>query len=548
MVNARARGGFRRRPARLQSGRILPPKVVCVFLRFRTEHTKTHFTEAARTIRRSSRKGNWIPQVSSTPQGAIELDAPARREIEPWVISIHLLFIAMVLGLPLGLAMTPAAFRDGDVSWQIAAGRWILSHGRIPTADPFSFTVAGHPWVAMEWLSQIVYGMAFRIGGYGGVAATVAASLMALHAMIFFYLKPRTSIIVLAVSLFMLDLVLAPFVLARPHLLAWPLLAAWTIVLLRAAEKGRPPSLWWTLILVVWTNAHASFPLALPIAAAIGLDSVIEARWTNFREWLIFGIASLVALMLNANGIAGLLQPFATSKLAMLPFIGEWHASSPNATPCFYAVLLLGIGVLFWRGVRVPLGRLVLLLVLLALAFMHVRHQSAFIIVAALLIPPLLASTPTTADVPKWLLLGSVPMLAYACLSGFTPPESAANPRSLIAAVPPPLRTQPVFNEYTFGGPLILAGIKPYIDGRAEIYGDAFVADYANIIDGDMPAFNRAVQRYGIGWAMLPRTSNALIRGLETSGQWRRTYANRIGVIEVRSNGTGAQDGAPPVR
>jgi hypothetical protein len=139
-------------------------------------------------------------------------------------------------------------------------------------------------------------------------------------------------------------------------------------------------------------------------------------------------------------------------------------------------------------------------------------------------------------------------MLCYACLSGFTPPESAANPRSLIAAVPPSLRTQPVFNEYTFGGPLILAGIKPYIDGRAEIYGDAFVADYANIIDGDMAAYNRAVERYGIRWAMLPRTSNALIRGLETSGQWRRIYADRIGVIEVKLNGAGAQEGATAAR
>jgi hypothetical protein len=219
----------------------------------------------------------------------------------------------------------------------------------------------------------------------------------------------------------------------------------------------------------------------------------------------------------------------------MLPFIGEWHASSPNATPCFYAVLLLGLAVLLWRGIRVPIGRLALLLVLLGLAFAHVRHQSAFIIVAALVIPPLLHTRATTADVPKWLLLGAVPMLAYACLSGFSPPESAANPRSLIAAVPPSLRMQPVFNEYTFGGPLILAGIRPYIDGRAEIYGDAFVADYAAIIDGDMDAFDRAVQRYGIRWAMLPRSSKRLIAGLESSGEWRRIYADRIGVIEVRT-------------
>ena len=34
-------------------------------------------------------------------------------------------------------------------------------------------------------------------------------------------------------------------------------------LLLRAAERGRPPPLWSVIILVVWTNLHASFPVAL---------------------------------------------------------------------------------------------------------------------------------------------------------------------------------------------------------------------------------------------------------------------------------------------
>ncbi|MBV9527431.1 hypothetical protein [Sphingomonas sp.] len=468
------------------------------------------------------------------------------REIEPREIGLHLLFIAMVLGLPLGLAMTSAAFRDGDVSWQIAAGQWILGHGRIPTIDPFSYTAAGRPWVAMEWLAEIIYAGAFRLAGYGGVAALVAAALMLLHAAIFFYLRRRVSIAILAVSLLMLDLVLAPFVLARPHVLAWAILGIWTITLLRAAEAGRPPRLRWALLLVLWTNMHASFPLALPIAAAIGFDSARAENWTNGRSWLLFGCVSVVALMANANGIAGLLQPFRTASLAMLPFIGEWHASSPNATPYFFGVLLAGLGALLWTGVRIPVGRLVLLLVLLALAFAHVRHQGTFIIVATLIVPTLFTSKSTSADVPRWLLLGAVPMLAYACLSGFTPPESAANPRGLIAAVPPELRAQPVFNEYTFGGPLILAGIKPYIDGRAEIYGDPFVADYAEIIGGDMAAFDRAEQRYGFRWAMLPLGSKALLHGLEASGEWHRLYVDRIGVIEVRM--TPGREALEPIR
>ncbi len=39
-----------------------------------------------------------------------------------------------------------------------------------------------------------------------------------------------------------------------------------------------------------------------------------------------------------------------------------------------------------------------------------------------------------------------------------------------------------MFNGYNFGGPLILAGIKPYIDGRADMYGDAFVLEWWDIV------------------------------------------------------------------
>jgi hypothetical protein len=189
---------------------------------------------------------------------------------------------------------------------------------------------------------------------------------------------------------------------------------------------------------------------------------------------------------------------------------------------------------LLWSRVAIPIGRLLLLLVMLAIAFLHVRHQSSFIIVAACILPPLWPAQQRTEQVPKWLVLGAIPVLAIRALWPLTPPESDANPRSLIAAIPAELRGQPVFNAYIFGGPLILAGVRPYIDGRAEIYGDVFVADYVNITNGDAAAFNRAVDRYGIRWTILPKSKKRLIDQIESSGGWRRLYSDDIGVIDVR--------------
>jgi hypothetical protein len=451
-------------------------------------------------------------------------------------IEQQLLFIGFVIGLPFGIGTAPTIFRDGDVSWHIAAGNWILSHARIPTTDPFSFTAAGHPWVATEWLSEVIYATAFRLAGYAGMAATVAAAVITLNAIVFFHLERRAAAVPWA-SLLAMNVVLAPMVMARPHVLAWPMLAAWTVLLLTYSAKGRPPPLWTALLLVVWTNLHTSFPLAAPIGAAIALDSLIEAKWKNLREWLLFAFACLICVMANANGLAGVLQPFHISGLDSLEVIGEWKPTTTHNTPEFFVILLVGLGLILWRGVRVPIGRLLLLLVTLGMAFVHVRHQSTFIILAACIIPPLIVSSRRGQPVHKLLLLAAIPMLAARALVPLTPPENGANPRHLIAAVPPQLRSQPVLNNYGFGGPLILAGIRPYVDGRAEMYGDALVMDYAKMtLDGDMARFDRAVNRYNIRWTILSPGDARLIRGIESSGKWRRIYSDSIGVIDVRTD------------
>ena len=444
------------------------------------------------------------------------------------------LFIFLVLGMPLGLAGAPQTFNDGDVSWHLATGEWILRHQAVPATDPFSFTAGGQPWVAMEWLADVIYALAFNLAGYAGLATVVAAGLMALHAILFLHLQRTIGPLALAAVFIGLDLVLAPFILARPHVLVWPIVAGWTVMLLRAAENQRAPPLWGALIMLAWTNLHGSFPLAIPIGAAIAFDALVAAKWKTLPQWTAFGLASLLAMLMNLNGVEGLLHPFRVVGMGSLPLIQEWQSSSPTWTPQFYAALLLGLGALLWTGVRVPTGRLVLLLLLLAMAFTQIRHQGAFVIVAAAVLPPLFGAKSTTRGGFVILGLAAIPFLALRAALPITPVENAANPRHLIAAVPAELRSQPVFNGYTFGGPLILAGIKPYIDGRADMYGDAFVTNYDQITQGDMARFNRAVARHGIRWTMLPPSNQPLIQALDASPRWRRIYADRIGIIHVR--------------
>jgi hypothetical protein len=450
-----------------------------------------------------------------------------------------LLIIFLALGFPLGIASTPRTFGDGDTSWHVAVGRWIWQHGHVPTADPFSFTAFGKPWVAMEWLADLVFAGAYNLAGYAGLAAVTAAGIMALNAIVLVHLRNRVGPIGLTLGIIGMDVVLSAFMLARPHVLVWPILAAWTVLLAKSTETGRPPPLWSALLLTLWANLHGSFPMAAIVGGFLALDALIAAEWKTLRQWLIFAGACLIAICLQLNGIDGILQPFRIAQLKTLHLITEWLPSTTKNTPQFFGALLLVLGIMLWRGVKVPVGRLLLLLAMLLLAFFQIRHQALLAIVAAVLIPPLLGKKTEAKGNAVPILVAAIPLLLARALWPLTPPESVSNPRGLLAHVPAELRSQPVFNEYSFGGPLILAGIRPYIDGRSEMYGDDFMLDYTAIADGDMDRFDRDVKRYGIRWAILP-VEFKLREKLEKTPGWRRIYADKVGVILVRTEAPSA--------
>jgi hypothetical protein len=183
-------------------------------------------------------------------------------------------------------------------------------------------------------------------------------------------------------------------------------------------------------------------------------------------------------------------------------------------------------------------ARWLLLAAFLALALLQVRHQAMLAIIAAMILPSgfsrdEIGDHAMDRTMRAVTLCGAVLLVIARAVMPLTPPENEANPWNLIAAVPPELRSQPVLNGYSMGGPLILSGIRPYIDGRGDMYGDALVVGFSRIVHGDAEAFADAQQRWNFRWAMLPEEDKGLIALLDRSG-WRKIYADKVGVIYVR--------------
>jgi hypothetical protein len=328
--------------------------------------------------------------------------------------------------------------------------------------------------------------------------------------------------------------VLAPFMLARPHVLTWPIFVLWLLSLLRARDERRAPSLGWAAMMVVWANLHASYLIGIGIAAVFALEALIEEKDKRavVAGWLPFGLLSLLFAAITPHGIQGFLYPLQVSGMKSLPLIQEWRSSNLSDDLLFFVALVAIAGLLLLKFRNLSPVRLLLIAGLAGMAVLHSRHQPLFLMTGALL----LARTMASAQTPRLMTPVLIGLAAVSLVRLAMPLErsdSATYPASAIAHLPAELRSQPVFNSYGFGGPLILNGIRSYIDGRADMYGDVFTADHNAIVMGDKARFNRAVDQSGIRWTILQQGS-PLIAVLDRDPQWRRIYADRWAVVHRR--------------
>jgi hypothetical protein len=112
--------------------------------------------------------------------------------------------------------------------------------------------------------------------------------------------------------------------------------------------------------------------------------------------------------------------------------------------------------------------------------------------------------------------------------------DAPTRPISAVAAVPPAVAATRVLNDYSFGGYLIGQGVPVFIDGRADLYGDAFLQAYAKLTAPDRAALSRALDEGHVGWTILIPGS-PIAHAMDVEPGWRRLSADRWAVVHVRT-------------
>lgn len=439
---------------------------------------------------------------------------------------------------------------DPDTYLHVAVGRWMIAHRTIPDHDPFSYSMRGVAWVPHEWLAEI--SAAWLHDTVGWAALVVAAALclavtftILTHALLR-YLTPSHAV----VAVILAWALCFPHLLARPHLPGLMLLTAWVAILVAARESAGAPPLVATLLLTPWANLHGSFMLALVLAAFFAAEALLDApdgraRRDEARRWIIFLAASLVAALLTPNGIAGMLLPLRFSQMDFVQStVSEWRSPEfQHPQPLEFWLMLVLLGALS-LGVRIPVTRTALLLLLMHMALTHRRHAEILGLVAPLILAPALGPQLRRFAFPladHWLgrhttamrnasiaLAGALAAGAVVIDGGIAHDRGRYAPVDAINAVQRDSIAGPVLNDYPFGDYLIFSGIPPFIDGRADMYGDVFMRRAAQL--AELPAL---LAQYGVVWTLLKPDSPRVVL-LDNLPGWRRFYADDIAIVHIR--------------
>lgn len=394
-------------------------------------------------------------------------------------------FIVLII-----LYFSPATY-ESDTLWHIKAGEKMIQAGKVLRNDPFSWSAYGAKWTAHSWLYEIIIALIYGKYGFGGLWA-LTTIFGILYGLPLFYMtrgKPNAWLLIA----FMIVTVIQVEWCIRPHTAMLAIYSILTALLVEGLLKkvGIKESILVFITFILWANIHSS--------VTIGLINLLTFTFYGMADKRLL-IPALLGTLVNPQHFKIFSYSWrASSDPRITEFITEWL--SPNFhLPWNMAAIFLSLAVTLliktrWQRLKTknfevyipPLGA-VLMLMGIYLYLKSVRHIAILTVVIAATIrlsgfrslAKKLESNDKERNKVKLslaggLLIGSIVLAAVGY--GFRPPtidiEALLYRDPMNRAVEymkATGRTERILNDYDIGDYLIWHGIKPFIDGRADMY------------------------------------------------------------------------------
>jgi MFS family permease len=486
-------------------------------------------------------------------------------------LSTHRLLVVIVFTAIFTMAVRVPA--DTDTWWHLRAGQFMVENQTIITTDPFSHPRGGQLWIDHGWLAQIFWYGLYALGGWA-LVSLILAGLVTL-AFWFIWRQIEANVFVGAFSMILGAIVSSVVWTARPQMISFVLTAVVATLLHRFKRQNGRLLPWLPLIMIVWVNVHGGFAIGFMLMLAYLSGEAVNnltdhqedpvVTWPRLKHLLIVMVLSLAVVVINPFTWRMWLYPFQTVGISALrDFIQEWQSPDfhlPHVQP-FALMLLLVIAAVGRAGRRTDWTDLALIAMWTAWALFAARNIAIFGLIATPILAryadltwsgqwqnwgyqrvPFSSSSHTMGSAKlNWILLGLI--IIAALIKIVIPLTPSANLKAEQETLPygavEYLREHkpagPMFNSYNWGGYLIFKlwpDYTVYIDGRTDLYDDAFIRRYLNVmVAGE--AWQQTLADDGINLIFV-ESQSTLAKFLQVDPNWTRRYRDETAVIFTRN-------------
>jgi hypothetical protein len=497
-----------------------------------------------------------MPLESVSPASApvVVAKKPARRALR-LAFSFPVMLCAL-FGV-LTVLTVRSRFNDPDMWIHLRIGEVIWNNRSIPRVDLFSFTANGHPWLAQEWLSQLIIYGTYKFGGYTGLmlCLCVLASLLvaAAYALCSFYSRNAKVAFLGGLLVWLCSTVgLA----VRPHLIGYLFLVCELLILQLGASRSSRWFLALPPLFAVWINCHASFFFGLVVLAIILFCSFVQLQWGLLvsQRWekrkrntlAIASVLSLAALMVNPFGLKLAINPPSAIGLVNLMQVQEWLPPRFDHARGFMLLAVTGLILLvpLLRRAKLTIQELALTALGFGYAVLHERMVFIFGILAAPVLCRVVADLWDRYDadrdrpLPNAILIAAalvISIWAFPNRHSLDLQVENGNPVKALEYIRRSGLSGRMVNEYVFGGYLMWAAPehKVFVDGRADIFdATGVLTEYGKWIT--VHADPRALlDKYHINFCLLAADS-PVTYVLPFLPGWKLVYSDELSTVFAR--------------
>ena len=470
-------------------------------------------------------------------------------------IFISIFIIALALGSQmLGL--------DSDLGRHLTLGSHILDTRLIPIFDLLSHTRTELSRPPYEWLSQVLFTLAYRLLGLDGVILLTAFIIALTFAIVYQFASRRSKLPILTLLfVFLAAGASSLHWLPRPHIFTFLLLAIW-VEYLEQVSQGKSIRLYiFPIIMLFWANLHGGFVFGILAWIAYFAGWLwnlfhMKANAQIGKNLLVVGVSSLIATIItpdlwhNWEAVLNNHSAFILNRTieTMQPNLAD-TSILPYTLFLLLSILLFVIN---WKMIKPQ--HFFLFLGLGFISLLMARNIPLFVIACTPILSEMGASPLSSSNVwiqferrfagfskNGWSIWPSVViLLAIGYLSFFNIKnersvfqfDSTVFPVETVRFIEANPQSGNMFNEFNWGGYLeykLWPHYNVFLDSQSDFYGETLMREYDQIMSAN-GNWNNLLEKYNVEWAIIP-PDMPLASTLQSELGWNVLYQDNTAII-----------------